>query len=377
MKTIFFAAGMLLAVVMTKASGLNHESPAALRKKADSLFDVKYTWVRVISSLQFNEWLGNAQARWKGELDGADLDGETRHSVEVYGKVKMFRAKYIYLVDNPWANLHQETLSDWMLEGQTLEDPALAQLDEMTAYDYVGWFLAVKFSITRISPVNGFNQDWIDGSMQAWKYLLQSSCPDNLKFAYVNTPLSWELKRHHISPEVRILEPYLRKGFADPALQGHFDSLLDFHHRLDIGQPAPDFALHDYNGRTVRLSDLRGKKVVIDLWATWCSICLEKMPAYDSIARANKDPNIVFLSVSIDDDVDPGGVSMSWRKFIPEHHKDPTHNLNGPAAELAAFRAAYGIGEAPHFFVFDKDGKILTLECVDPLDPEFLRALKG
>ena len=51
-----------------------------------------------------------------------------------------------------------------------------------------------------------------------------------------------------------------------------------------IGFPAPDFALSDLAGQTVRLADLRGQPLVLNFWATWCPPCRAEMPALQSIA---------------------------------------------------------------------------------------------
>lgn len=53
----------------------------------------------------------------------------------------------------------------------------------------------------------------------------------------------------------------------------------------EVGRPAPDFALKDLEGRTVRLSALRGRPVLINFWATWCPPCREEMPHIEEFVR--------------------------------------------------------------------------------------------
>ena len=56
-----------------------------------------------------------------------------------------------------------------------------------------------------------------------------------------------------------------------------------------IGAPAPDFSLLDLRGRTLELSSLRGKAVLINFWATWCEPCREELPLLDRIAKKYPD----------------------------------------------------------------------------------------
>ncbi len=67
------------------------------------------------------------------------------------------------------------------------------------------------------------------------------------------------------------------------------------------GEAAPDFALPDLEGRTVRLSEFRGKAVVIDFWATWCAPCLFQVPELNAFWRKHRDAgDVAVVGVAVD-----------------------------------------------------------------------------
>ena len=67
-----------------------------------------------------------------------------------------------------------------------------------------------------------------------------------------------------------------------------------------VGLPAPDFEVKTLEGETLRLSDLRGKTVYLNLWATWCPPCRLEMPDIQKLAEAHPD-DLVVIGVSLDE----------------------------------------------------------------------------
>ena len=67
------------------------------------------------------------------------------------------------------------------------------------------------------------------------------------------------------------------------------------------GQPAPEFELKDLAGKNVRLSDYRGKVVLLNFWATWCPPCKEEMPWFVDLQRRYGAQGLQVIGVALDD----------------------------------------------------------------------------
>jgi peroxiredoxin len=85
-----------------------------------------------------------------------------------------------------------------------------------------------------------------------------------------------------------------------------------------VGSPAPDFELDDLDGNRVKLSDLRGRPVVLNFWATWCGPCRVEMPAIEQVYQTYREQGVVVLGVDVQEP--PAKVSefvkngnFSWR----------------------------------------------------------------
>jgi len=79
---------------------------------------------------------------------------------------------------------------------------------------------------------------------------------------------------------------------------------------------APEFVLKDLNGNTVRLTDYKGKILVLDFWATWCVPCRQSFPIMETvIAKYKDDPNVKFLFIDTKEVSDPKKV----KKFLSDN----------------------------------------------------------
>lgn len=137
-------------------------------------------------------------------------------------------------------------------------------------------------------------------------------------------------------------------------------------HPPRIGSPAPDFTITDPD-HTVSLSQLRGKPVVLNFWASWCGPCVEETPSLVELQRELGD-RVTVLAVSEDQD------EAAYKQFIRDHNvnlltvRDTTRSTN----EL------YGTFKFPETFIIDRNGKIIR-KFIGPADwtsPDIVDYLK-
>ncbi|MEW6456421.1 MAG: TlpA disulfide reductase family protein [Acidobacteriota bacterium] len=113
---------------------------------------------------------------------------------------------------------------------------------------------------------------------------------------------------------------------------------------------APNFTLPDANGRRISLEDFRGKVVILNFWATWCSPCRVEIPAFIQLYNTYKDRGLEIIGVSLDkggwDDVKP---------FIKEY-KINYHIVLDDGETANSYGGIIGI---PTTFIIDKNGSII------------------
>jgi len=130
------------------------------------------------------------------------------------------------------------------------------------------------------------------------------------------------------------------------------------------GQPAIDFSYPDIKGDTIALSDLKGKVVVIDVWATWCGPCKQQIPFLKKMEEEYRGKDVEFLSVSVDVEKD----HQKWIDFVKtEELKGIQLFASGWGSDIVKY---YNIKGIPRFMVVDKVGNIVSIDAPRPSQEE-------
>lgn len=151
------------------------------------------------------------------------------------------------------------------------------------------------------------------------------------------------------------------------------EAVLDVYLRLTKlkkGTPSPKFNNYEsFTGGRQSLDDYLGKFVFIDIWATWCGNCWGEFPYIRKMEDKYKGKNVVFLSISQDDDRD------LWKKTIIKE-KLPGIQLLAPGRNDSFFReyAVYGI---PRYILLDPLGKIISYSTPRPSEQELAKLFKS
>lgn len=118
----------------------------------------------------------------------------------------------------------------------------------------------------------------------------------------------------------------------------------------DSGNAAPDFAVPDIDGKKLSLSAYKGKVVLLDFWATWCTPCREEIPHFVEMQQKYEPQGFQVIGISMDDDAKP------VREFYQKY------KMNYPVAvgddKLA--QSFGGVMGLPVNFLIDRDGRIVA-----------------
>lgn len=130
--------------------------------------------------------------------------------------------------------------------------------------------------------------------------------------------------------------------------------------QLEEGSIAPDFSVTDVNGKQVKLSDMRGKYILLDFWATWCGPCRAGNPHLISLYKQYKPDGLEIIGIS-DDDKNVAG----WKKAIKDDgigiwlqvlRNREKKNANGESLDMSYM---YKVESYPTKILIDRDGKVV------------------
>lgn len=118
---------------------------------------------------------------------------------------------------------------------------------------------------------------------------------------------------------------------------------------LSLGNSAPEFSFKNLDGKSFKLSDFRGRVVLLDFWGLWCAPCVAEAPNLAAAYKKYKEKGFEIISL------DKGDTIENLRKFTALKQMNWTHTQSDEALEQL-----YRVDRHPTYFLLDKEGKIIS-----------------
>ncbi len=168
-----------------------------------------------------------------------------------------------------------------------------------------------------------------------------------------------------------------KKGLENTikSYKGYLAGKIALAEALPKGSPSPTFENYEnFDGSTTSLSDLKGKYVYVDVWATWCGPCKREIPSLKKVEAQYHDKNIAFVSISVDDARRSGSdekAHASWKKMVADKQLGGIQ-LFSDKAWNSDFVRGYKINGIPRFILIDPDGNIVSPDAPRPSNPKLI-----
>ena len=167
---------------------------------------------------------------------------------------------------------------------------------------------------------------------------------------YTTSNLVYEIKYKGYSNELGEKLSKAAEEITNQTYANVIQELLNEYKSITQGNPASDLMFTTLNEGTVKLSDYKGKVIVLDLWATWCVPCIQEKPHFEALEKKyHGNEEVEFISLSID-------TEKVWRNYYKKHEAIGNHfQIN--RSQLSSYK----VMAIPRFFVIDKDFNIVDV----------------
>ena len=183
-----------------------------------------------------------------------------------------------------------------------------------------------------------------------------------LHIAYMKK-LKFPFRNSGCNEELYSVRALIEQNVKKSQLKDEILALFEAYRNIMPGETAATSVLKDTEGNDHTFAEFRGKTLVIDVWATWCSSCLAKMPDFIALREKYKgDQRIEFITVSID----RKEVKDGWLAAIAKRKMDGMLNLYPDCSFESQFESDYHISGVPRYIIIDRKGKIVTAYAPPP-----------
>lgn len=168
---------------------------------------------------------------------------------------------------------------------------------------------------------------------------------------------------------------------TEKQITSYLGSRLAMRAKFPKGSPSPLFENYEnFAGGNTSLTDLKGKYVYMDIWATWCGPCKVEIPSLKKLEKDFEGKNIQFVSISIDEGRgykgDAAAAYEGWKRMIKNSELVGIQLIadNGFKSE---FMKAYQINSIPRFLLIDPEGNIVNADAPRPSNPQITELLNS
>jgi peroxiredoxin len=158
-----------------------------------------------------------------------------------------------------------------------------------------------------------------------------------------------------LEPYFELLPPNIKESEDGKELSKRINDAITFDTKGAVGSIAQGFTLLDTAGVAVKLSDYKGKYVLLDFWASWCSPCRADNPHLVSAFKQFHDKGFTILSVSLD----TKSREKAWLNAIDHDHLTGWTHVADLGHDINSVVTLYGISGIPQNFLIGPDGKII------------------
>jgi peroxiredoxin len=214
---------------------------------------------------------------------------------------------------------------------------------------YKAWKVAKEAGDTLTMKKNDSLSEALDKEMKQQLITFVKANPATVVAPYLVTRNAWQFELAELEELSGVIDTTLNASPYKQAIQKRVDVLRS----VQIGQTAPDFTMNDSTGKAIALSSLKGKVLLVDFWASWCSPCRAENPNVVKAWQAYNKKGFDVLGVSFDTNRE------KWIKATKDDNLTWTHvsDLKGWGNEAGKL---YGVNSIPANVLLDADQKIIA-----------------